>query len=296
MNYRSEVSLNAYQLWVRMTISIAEWRYQSKKTLKSFSESAEYDVNIILCKVLNKDLNWCLANSEKLLPENEIIWLTEKLDELKKGAPLAYVVGGTHFFESRIIVDKNVLIPRSETEIMVETALDWISNHPKIEKIVDVGTGSGAIVLSVMKKYPNLIGFGTDTSKNALNVAQKNMKLLQIDKLFLIQMDCLSAVKTKFDVILANLPYIPKEEVKRLKVTKYEPLQALDGGKRGVEIIFKLIDQIPSCLSKPGLAILEIQYDQAMIVVEKVNQIFPESSVSILKDYAGLNRFIKIEV
>jgi len=279
-----------------MTISIAEWRYQSIKTLKCFSESAEFEVNVILSKVLNKDLNWCLANSEKILTENELIHLTKKLEELKKGIPLAYIVGETHFFESRIIVDENVLIPRPETEIMVETALDWISNHPEIEKIVDVGTGSGAIVLSVMKKYPNLIGFGTDTSKKALDIAKKNMHLHQINKLFLIQMDCLNAVKTKFDVILANLPYIPAEEVKRLKVTKYEPIQALDGGKMGVEIIFKLIDQIPSCLSKPGLAILEIQYDQAKIIVEKVNQIFPETRVSILKDYAGLNRFIKIEV
>lgn len=279
-----------------MTTSIAEWRYQSKKTLKSFSESAEFDINIILCKVLNKDLNWCLANSDRLLTENESTCLTEKLEEFKKGTPLEYVVGEAHFFETRFFVDENVLIPRSETEIMVETTLDWISNHPKIEKIVDVGTGSGAIVLSVMKKYPNLVGFGTDTSKSALNIAKKNMHLLQIDKLFLTQMDCLSAVKTKFDIILANLPYVPSEDVKRLKVTKFEPIQALDGGKMGVEIIFKLIEQIPSSLSKPGLVILEIQYDQAMIVVEKVNQIFPESSVSILKDYAGLNRFIKIEV
>jgi release factor glutamine methyltransferase len=147
-----------------------------------------------------------------------------------------------------------------------------------------------------MKKFPNLVGFGTDLSKNALNIAMENMHLLKINKLFLSQMDCLSAFKTKFDVILANLPYIPTEEVRRLKVTKYEPIQALDGGKRGVEIIFKLIDQIPSHITKPGLVILEIQYDQAMIVKDKVNQILPESNVSILKDYAGLNRFIKIEV
>ena len=224
-----------------MTISIAEWRYESKKTLKSFSESAEFDVNVILCKVLNKELNWCLANSEKRLTENELIHLTKKLDQLKKGTPLAYIVGETHFYESRIIVDKNVLIPRSETEIMVETALDWIFNHPKCEKIVDVGTGSGAILLSAMKKFPNLVGFGTDTSRNALNIAKQNMHLLQINNLFLTQMDCLNAFKTKFDVILANLPYIPTEEVRRLKVAKYEPVHSLDGGKMGVEIIFKLI-------------------------------------------------------
>lgn len=279
-----------------MTTSIADWRYQSKKKLKSISNSADSDLNVILCKVLNQDLNWCLANSEKLLSEDELSQLHYKFNALLEGVPLAYVVGETNFFESRFVVDKNVLIPRPETEIMVDTAINWISNNPKSEKIVDVGTGSGAIVLSVLKKFPNLVGFGTDMSKNALYIAMENMHFLQINKLFLTQMDCLSAFQTRFDVILANLPYIPSEDVKRLKVTKFEPIQALDGGKMGVEIIFKLIEQIPSSLSKPGLAILEIQYDQAMIVVEKVNQIFPESSVSILKDYAGLNRFIKIEV
>lgn len=279
-----------------MTTSIAEWRYQSKKKLNSFSESAEIDINVILCEVLKQEMSWCLANSERMLTENELAQLTDKLEALIDGVPLAYVVGETSFFESRLIVDENVLIPRPETEIMVETALDWISNHPKSQKIVDVGTGTGAIVLSVMKRFPNLIGFGTDTSSKALNIAKKNMHLFQTNKLFLIQMDCLGAMKTKFDVILANLPYIPHEDVRRLKVTKYEPIQALDGGKMGIEIIFKLIEQLPSQLSKPGLVILEIQYDQAAIVVEKVKQFLPEASASILKDYAGLNRFIKIEV
>ena len=127
-------------------------------------------------------------------------------------------------------------------------------------------------------------------------VAKKNANYHQKNNVSFVQMDCLSGVNTLFDVILANLPYIPQHIVSDLRVSRFEPILALDGGLDGTAIIFKLIEQIKTRLAKPGLSILEIQFDQATKVVENAKQIFPEGIITIVKDLSGLDRFIKIEV
>lgn len=279
-----------------MTTSIAEWRYQSKKRLIKLSDSPEIEINAILCEVLQKDISWCLANPEQHLNPSQIQQLDAMLNALTDGLPLAYVLGYCEFFGLKFKVDQNVLIPRPETELLVEQAIQWFSAHPDSKRVVDVGIGSGAILISLMKQFPWLVGYGIDISKAALAISKKNMKNHQLKNHNLVQMDCLNGVNGKFDVILANLPYIPQNEAQYLKVSKFEPLTALNGGDRGVEIIFRLIDQIPTHLSIPGLVLLEIQYDQAKIVIEKVKRTVPYGSVSTINDLAGINRLVRIEV
>lgn len=279
-----------------MTISIAEWRYKMKNDISSISDTADIEINAILCKVLGKDLAWCLTHSEEELSELDLVILNQQIEKLRKGIPLPYILGEIEFFGHHFLVDSNVLIPRPETEILVEIAIDWISSHRTIEKIVDVGTGSGAIILSVLNEFPFLKGLGIDISRSALEVAKKNMNNFSIKQLDFLQMDCLNGLTSKFDIILANLPYIPASEMHKLDVVKYEPFRALNGGENGIEIIRRLIEQIPDHLSIPGLVLLEIQYDQSSVIKEVISKTMNIVNVSIIKDYAGLDRVIKIEV
>lgn len=279
-----------------MKISIAEWRYQSRKLLAEISETSEIEVNAVLCKTLKKDLPWCLANPDFLLKQEEIRTLDEKLASLMNEIPLPYVLGEVEFFGNHFVVNENVLIPRPETELLVEAAIAWIGLHEKLEKIVDVGCGSGAIIISILKKFPDLKGYGIDISKAALDISQKNKKYHHIKNLDFIQMDCLGGLKTKFDLIVANLPYIPEDMVEDTQVSVFEPKIALNGGKGGLKVINKLIEQIPSRLNTPGLALLEIQFDQSTSVIQNIQKRLPQAILSIIKDYSNHDRIIKIEV
>ncbi|MBW6473814.1 MAG: peptide chain release factor N(5)-glutamine methyltransferase [Anaerolineaceae bacterium] len=279
-----------------MTISIADWRYQSRKILSEFSETADIEVNAILCNVLNIDLAWCLANSNFILDQNTLAELNEKLKSLQVGIPLPYVLGKKEFFGHKFFVDENVLIPRPETELLVETAIEWINQHDKTRKVVDVGCGSGVIIISLLKHFFHIKGYGIDISRRALNVSNRNKNNHGIENLEFVQMDCLSGISSKFDLILANLPYIPEDYLSDLKVSKFEPDLALNGGKDGLLVINKLIEQIPSHLNSPGLALLEVQFDQSARVIQIAKNFLPTAAISVLKDYSSLDRIIKIEV
>jgi release factor glutamine methyltransferase len=279
-----------------MAISIAEWRYQSSKILSEISETAEIEVNAILCNVLNKDLAWCLTNSNFVLDQPKVHELNEKIISLLAGIPLPYVLGTIEFFGNQFFVDENVLIPRPETELLVETAIEWINRHNKTMKVIDVGCGSGIIIISILKRFSQIKGFGLDISRKALNISKGNKNYHNINYLEFVQMDCLSGIGSKFDVIVANLPYIPADHLSDLKVSKFEPDLALNGGEDGLLIINRLIEQIPSHLNSPGLALLEIQFDQSARVIQKAKNYLPKATVSIIKDYSSHDRIIRIEV
>ena len=279
-----------------MTISIAEWRYQSFNKLSKISESADIEINSLLCQILNRDLAWCLTNSDRYLSQNQLEQLNLSLESLLAGIPLAYVLGGIDFFGHFFVVNKEVLIPRPETELMVETAINWLNDHHNASHIVDVGCGSGIIILSILKKFPSLEGMALDISRGALLITRRNQNIHNIDHLYLVQSDLLAGIKKKFDLIVANLPYIPSSNLLTLKVSEHEPKIALDGGKDGLETIRRLIKQIPSRINSPGLVLLEIQYDQSYSVQQEIKNHFPLSKISILKDYSGHDRVVKVEV
>ena len=277
-------------------ISIAEWRYQSTQKLKAKQDSEDIEINAILTFVLQKDLAWCLTHPDVFIEASQQHELDQKLEQLLLGVPLPYILGRANFYNSSFLVDQYVLIPRPETELLVENAIQWIDKHPNIQKIVDVGTGSGVIILSIKKLFPKIRGFGVDISRNALQVATVNKKNLSVQATDFVQMDCLSGFNTKFDLILANLPYIPTNNVGNLDVSKYEPVLALDGGKEGLVIIKKFVKQLPAYIKSPGLILMEVQYDQAQKVRLLVREALPEAKVSVLKDYAFIERFVRIEV
>ncbi len=209
-----------------------------------------------------------------------------------RGEPLQYILGYAHFRELKLKVGSGVLIPRPETEKIIDIANKFIHAN---STIIDIGTGSGAIALSVAKEFPGTEVLGVDISKDALNYANKNKKFNNITNAkFKINDLCAGFPKDSFDIIFANLPYIPHGNYLNLshEVKDHEPKLALTSGATGLELIEKLIAQSASVLKQNGVIILEIDKDQA----DKVAELFINTKVfekiKIFKDYNNLDRFV----
>ncbi len=162
-----------------MTINIGQWRSQSKKNLIEFSNDADIEILALLKNLLMKDTAWILAHPEFILSSEQIYVLDKKIARLVTGEPLAYIINQVEFFGLRFFVNENVLIPRPDTEILVEKALEWCKKQTQAVKFVDIGTGSGCIGISILNHYPEIVGFGVDISYDALKVANENRKLLK---------------------------------------------------------------------------------------------------------------------
>jgi release factor glutamine methyltransferase len=225
-----------------------------------------------------------------------------------KGTPLDKVLGRKPFYKSEFIVNKHVLSPRPETEFVVEKAVEVIKNHKSKNpnhqhKVLDLGVGSGNILLSILKEHPCTIGIGVDVSPEALAVARRNTKKLIEDhekRVTLIQSDWFATNFFKrrywflthgFDIIVSNPPYIPKDDIRSLDsaVRDHDPMLALDGGIDGLRSYKRIAEITPELLKKEGRVILEIGINQADDVIE----IFQGSGlelVEVIKDLAGIDR------
>ena len=178
-------------------------------------------------------------------------------------ASRSHLIGHWEFYGLDFGVTPAVLIPRPETELMVERAQAWLQQHPHLRRGADVGTGSGCIAISLAKQIKDLRVLAMDRSWEALQVARRNAVFHQVtERVAFVQGDLLTAVKGPFDLVCANLPYIPRSSLESLSVAHHEPRQALDGGSDGVSWIRQLIDDAPRWLSAPALMLLEMQYDQ----------------------------------
>lgn len=202
--------------------------------------------------------------------------------------PLQYLTGSQAFMGYSFLVTEDVLIPRQDTEILVETALAYI--RPGMD-ILDLCTGSGCILLSILKLIPEVSGVGTDVSEKALLVAEENRKRLGVAAEFQ-QSDLFKQVEGAYDRILSNPPYIPSEVIGTLmeEVRGYEPRLALDGGEDGLCCYREIIRQSPGYLKSGGMLFLEIGYDQAEAVTGLMKQDF--TGIHVVKDLAGLCRVV----
>ncbi len=211
--------------------------------------------------------------------------------------PIAYILGSRPFYDRVFKVTSHVLIPRPETEHLVEAALAWTREvKGGAARLVDVGTGSGIIAVTLAAHLPNANVIAADVSAAALLVARDNGD--GIPNLSYVQSDLLAALHGPFDAICANLPYIASAELNILEVAKFEPLVALDGGGDGLVLIRKLLSQVsqsPAKLRAPGLMLLEIGADQGSAALEAAQQAFPNDEVSLIRDYAKLDRVVRIE-
>ena len=271
--------------------------YQNAKILQANSESALLDLQVLTAHVLGKNRSWVLAHLDEELTPEQLVSLKKEANRLCEGVPLPYILGEWEFFGHRFFVSPDVLIPRPETELMVEKGLEWITKNPEARVILDVGTGSGCIAISIALAFPNHRVIATDKSFLALKVAQKNISLYQLEnRVLLIQADLLPRFHGKIDLVCANLPYIPQDELFSLQVAKQEPLMALDGGEDGLRVYRKLLAQLRGKLNCKALILCECAPSQIHLLDDFAKWIFPGNKSIIYPDLGGQERLFALEV
>jgi release factor glutamine methyltransferase len=219
------------------------------------------------------------------------------------GEPLAYLTGTREFFGLEFFVSPDVLIPRPETELLVETALKWLSDRRKITAssmnticAVDIGTGCGCIAATLAFLEPGLRVLATDVSFRALTLAARNLAAHGVsNRVRLLQADLLTPLRGPIDLLCANLPYISAAALAALPVARYEPRIALDGGPDGLRLIARALEQSAPLLAEGGLALFEIEETQGEAVWDLAGKHFPQTKLTIEKDLSGKDRLLRIQ-
>ncbi|MDA1329643.1 MAG: peptide chain release factor N(5)-glutamine methyltransferase [Chloroflexi bacterium] len=267
-----------------------------RSRLDALSESASLDAQVLLAHVLHVDRGWLFAHPEDSLSAEAARDWEDALGRLEKGEALPYVLGEWEFFGLSIYVTPDVLIPRPETELLVETALDWLGKHPERQQVVDVGTGSGCIAVALAVKEPGLKVTAYDISEAALRVAARNAERHGVSaRIEFLQADLLAGVEGPFDVVCANLPYIPSGRVKGLDVYAREPHIALDGGKDGLAFIGPLLEQAKRKINDGGLILAEIDPGLEDDIVQLAKNQFETFGPVVSKDLEGRARLLIIQ-
>ncbi|MDP7674349.1 MAG: peptide chain release factor N(5)-glutamine methyltransferase [Dehalococcoidia bacterium] len=238
-----------------------------------------------------------LSNLSKIAPTDQLPVLESLVERRINREPLSYITGKTEFFKRQFTVDERVLIPRPESEQLIVRAIDYVRKCGiENPRVADVGTGSGAIAISIALEMPSAEVFATDISSEALEVAHMNARRLGAEVKF-AQGNLLGPLQGKFDIIVSNPPYIKSHVIKSLEaeITR-EPRIALDGGPDGIKVIAPLLEEIQRML-KPSYSAAYVEIDPpiAEIVLKTTQAKFPYAEVSILTDLAGLIRCISIE-
>ncbi len=226
------------------------------------------DSELLMSKVINKDRKLVLLNLDQEMKKESYVSFIKLIKERSKGKPIAHLTGKKSFWKYDFDVNENVLIPRPDTEIIIEQVLRLYKNKTKIN-FLDIGVGSGCIILSILKEKKNFLGTGVDISKECLKICKINANKLGLNnrlKLFKSNVDNFSY--GKYDLIISNPPYIKKLDLKNLDkdVKNFEPKLALDGGLDGISEIRKVIVRSSELIKKRGNLILEIDFDQKKVV------------------------------
>ena len=235
--------------------------------------SAELDSEILMAKALGKNREYVILNNNKFLKEKNLDYFRKLVQERATKKPIAYLLNKKFFWNSEFYVNKNTLIPRPDTEIIIEQILKFTKNKNYL-KILDIRVGSGCILLSILKERKNYYGTGIDISRKQLDISKKNAKRLLLDKrVKFFKSDVDKFTNGKYDLIVSNPPYIKRYDLKYLEsdVIKFEPILALDGGLDGLSVIRKVIKKSSELIKKNGKFILEIGFDQKNKVIKLLN-------------------------
>ena len=244
-------------------------KHGSKILSNNLIPSAQLDSEILMAKTINKNRNYILLNSNKLLNEIELEKFYTLIKNRSSRKPIAYITNKKYFWNSEFFITKDALIPRPDTELLVENALRLTKQKNKI-KILEVGIGSGCILLSILKERKNFYGTGIDISQKCLKISKVNAVNLKVSsrlKLYKSNVDKFNL--GKYDLIITNPPYIKNCKIKYLErdVAEFEPKLALDGGIDGLSEIRKVVKKSSELIKKKGKFILEIGFDQKNKVI-----------------------------
>ncbi len=260
------------------------------------SDTPALDAQVLLAFVLKVGAAYLFAHDNELLTDEQRKLYASMVMRRAKGEPIAYIIGRKGFYDLELVVTPDVLIPRPETELLLEAALRLMADKPDCV-VADIGTGSGALAVTFAVHSPKSQVYGLDISEDALKVArlnaQRNGARLQCFQGHLGQ--ALIDRQIKADLLMANLPYIPSAEVQQLAVGRYEPQLALDGGNDGLDCIRELLSQIPTLCHQGAYVLLEIGADQGEALISLVDERL-DVACDILQDYAGLDRIVRFQV
>jgi release factor glutamine methyltransferase len=269
--------------------------------LTGLSDTPALDASVLIAHLINKPRTWVMAHPELRLTAEQHQQLDDSLTRLERGESFPYVLGHWEFFGMDFDITPYVLIPRPETELLVEKAIAWLQVSPVRRTIADVGTGSGVIAVSIAVNVPDANIIATDISVNALDVAKKNARKFDVEhRIEFIQCDLLPPIPDFFsteqhlDLICANLPYIPTDTLRGLPVFGREPTLALDGGEDGLALIRRLLSIGPEWLAPNGMMLLEIESTRGIQALNLACDLFSEATIHLHQDLAGQDRLLEI--
>ncbi|WP_119065644.1 peptide chain release factor N(5)-glutamine methyltransferase [Aggregatilinea lenta] len=262
------------------------------------ADAEPLDAALLLAHVLGVERAILIAHPDQpLLPDQAAVF-GALIRQRAAGMPVAYLLGRRAFYDRDLAVTPDVLIPRPETEHLVEAALDWARGRADL-RVVDVGTGSGAIAVTLAAHLPDARIWAVDVSAEAVAVARQNADAYGLAaRITVMHGDLLAPVLAsgvRADLIAANLPYIPSGDLSALVVAQHEPRLALDGGPDGLDVIRRLLAQAPDVLAPAGLLLLEIGAGQGRAVMALAEAVFPGATARLHLDYAGHDRVVSLE-
>jgi release factor glutamine methyltransferase len=281
------------------------------------SDNPSLESEALLKYYLNQDRAFLHREPQAVLDEKTQTAFFQGIERLLRGEPLAYITCTREFFGLDFYVDFRVLVPRPETELLVEEAIRLVRSR-RMNALADIGTGSGAIAVSLAKyllhppdgPFPgtgtvppdvfslrDLKIYATDISSQALEVAGINCQKHNVSQLItFLQGDLLGPLPEAVDLIIANLPYVRKEDCEKMPSARYEPSVALDGGEDGLDILNRFCRGLESKLRPGGCSLMEIGLGQAGAVTALLHSRFPAAGVEVIPDLAGINRVVKVSL
>ena len=255
--------------------------------------SSKLDSEILISKVLKRDRKFVIMNFQKEIEKNSLNTFMDLIKQRSVGKPIAYLIGKKDFWKYEFELNTEVLVPRPDTEIIIEEVLKMTKNKNKLN-ILDIGSGSGCIILSILKEKINFFGIGIDVSKNCVDLSRRNADKIGVsNRVKFLKSDIDNFKNHKYDLIVSNPPYISHADLKMLDrgIIDFEPILALDGGLDGLSLIRRVINKASKLIKINGLLILEIGFDQK----ERVKKILKNKGFyinKVLKDYANNDRCI----
>lgn len=269
--------------------------------LEPFGDTPQLDAQVLLAHIIQKPRTWVMAHPEFAFTTEQYEQLNDSLMRVERGESFPYVLGHWEFFGLEFDITNDVLIPRPETELLVEKAIVWLQASPDRRTIADVGTGSGVISTSIAMHVEDARILATDISLDALKVAQHNARKFHVHhRIDFLQCDLLPQpfeslpTDNHFDLICANLPYIPTGTLRQLPIYGKEPTLALDGGTDGLDIYRHLFKLAPAWLAPQGMMLLEIESSLGVQALSLAYDSFSSVSIHLHQDLTGRDRLLEI--
>lgn len=276
-------------------MNIGEALIEFSGKLAEIADDPALEARLLIQKATGLSRPVLLTHPERPVDSNTYTKIQELCKRRIHGYPLPYILGEWEFFAHSFYVGPSVLIPRPETELLVEQAASWLKSYPKFRHGFDIGTGSGCIAVSLLLAFPDLQMTAVDLKMDALRTAVRNADRHRCSGRFHpVCADLFSAFSDEPHLICANLPYIPSETCRTIEPARFEPISALDGGADGFEFYRLLFEQLMNKIKGDSLILCEIEYRQRELAIETAEAYFPDREIRVLEDLNGLPRVLSI--